>query len=516
MAVGRISAVASRFLPVLLGLVGAVVAAAGSQVPSFWWDEAATVSMADRTPSEMVHALANVDAVHGVYYLVMHVWFEIFGLSELSARLPSALAVGVGTAALVGLTRKLAGSSAAFCAGVVFIVLPRTTWAGVEARSYAMVAAVAVVWTLTLVVCIRSGRRVLWVLYASMTALSVGLFLYSVTLVVAHAATVCLLDRRRTPQQLAAAAVGVAAVSPLIVLMVSQSMQVSWVPPLDGHVVRTVLVDQLSLENPVFAVVLALVVVVSLTVVLFRRNRRSGPVGDAAAVAVPWLLVPMVSMLAYSVLFDNVYVDRYLIFCTPAAALMAGVLVSEATRSHRASVASAGVVVFLTPLVLASVPSYLLQRTEWDKSGGMDYSSVADHIATVTRPGDCVAFQSEVSWAPSSLRVAKDARPDAFAGLDDIGLGVPAQESDLVWDSDATITETARRSERCTVVWVVADADRAVEERRLHSANVMWVFEPSNFRSSPLFAALSEKGFRENGRAVFDHSQVVRMVGQTQ
>ena len=38
--------------------------------------------------------LGNVDAVHGLYYVLMHGWFQIFPTTEFWSRAPSGLAVG--------------------------------------------------------------------------------------------------------------------------------------------------------------------------------------------------------------------------------------------------------------------------------------------------------------------------------------------------------------------------------------------------------------------------------------
>jgi mannosyltransferase len=81
-------------LPVGLGLFGVLAAFVGSWVPSFWGDEAASVMSAQRSLPSQFAMLQNVDAVHGVYYLLLHFWIEAFGASEISVRFPSAIAVG--------------------------------------------------------------------------------------------------------------------------------------------------------------------------------------------------------------------------------------------------------------------------------------------------------------------------------------------------------------------------------------------------------------------------------------
>lgn len=40
--------------------------------PSFWYDEAATVSAARRPVAEIIDLVGNVDLVHAAYYFVIH------------------------------------------------------------------------------------------------------------------------------------------------------------------------------------------------------------------------------------------------------------------------------------------------------------------------------------------------------------------------------------------------------------------------------------------------------------
>lgn len=58
--------------------------------------------------------------------------------------------------------RQFSGRTTAVCAGLVFAILPRTTWAGMEARSYAMSVAAAIWLTVLLVAAARRNRPRLW------------------------------------------------------------------------------------------------------------------------------------------------------------------------------------------------------------------------------------------------------------------------------------------------------------------------------------------------------------------
>src|SRR5579875_2734745 len=128
----------------LAAAVAVLVNVALSWRPSFWFDEAATVAAANRSEIDILRLVLNFDAVHALYYLAMHAWFSLVPINEFTARLPSALAVGVAAAGLIVLGRLVADRPTAWAGAVAFIVLPRTLWAGVEARSYAFTAALAV------------------------------------------------------------------------------------------------------------------------------------------------------------------------------------------------------------------------------------------------------------------------------------------------------------------------------------------------------------------------------------
>src|SRR6201999_4652177 len=132
--------------PWLIAVLGAVISAAWASRPSLWFDEGATISAASsRTLPELWRLLGHIDAVHGLYYLVMHGWFAVFPPTEFWSRVPSALAIGAAAAGVVVFTRQFTpGRGTAVCAGVVFAILPRTTWAGIEARSYALSVAAGI------------------------------------------------------------------------------------------------------------------------------------------------------------------------------------------------------------------------------------------------------------------------------------------------------------------------------------------------------------------------------------
>src|ERR1044072_2475587 len=81
--------------PLAVAGFAGVVSAAGAARPSFWFDEAATISASTRSVPDLWQLLHSIDAVHGLYYLVMHGWFAVFPATEFFSRVSSCVAVAV-------------------------------------------------------------------------------------------------------------------------------------------------------------------------------------------------------------------------------------------------------------------------------------------------------------------------------------------------------------------------------------------------------------------------------------
>ncbi|HEY2447746.1 MAG TPA: hypothetical protein VGI49_02825, partial [Mycobacterium sp.] len=59
--------------PLAVALLAAVVGNVAASRPSLWFDESATISAsASRSLPELWRLLGHIDAVHGLFYLLMH------------------------------------------------------------------------------------------------------------------------------------------------------------------------------------------------------------------------------------------------------------------------------------------------------------------------------------------------------------------------------------------------------------------------------------------------------------
>ncbi|MEB3981880.1 hypothetical protein OQ968_11445 [Mycobacterium sp. 663a-19] len=495
--------------PSLIALMAAVISAAWACRPSLWFDEGATISAsASRTLPELWKLLGHIDAVHGLYYLLMHGWFAIFPPTEFWSRVPSALAIGAAAAGVTVFTKQFVpGRATALCAGAVFAILPRTTWAGMEARPYAFAAAAAVWLTVLFVTAARRNRPRLWSCYALALMLSILLNLNLVLLVLVYAAMLPLLApaNSRKLQVIwwaAGSAVAVGVMAPFMVFAHGQVFQVNWIYPVSWHYAFDIVLRQYFDHSVPFAILTGVLVAGALAA---RLTGARGPGGDARGLLISclaWMVIPTGLIVAYSAVGEPVYYPRYLIFTAPAAAVvMAVCIVTIARRPWRI----AGVVL---AFAVAALPNYLFtQRWPYAKEG-WDYSQVADLIGSHAAPGDCLIADNTVPWRPGPIRALLATRPAAFKSVIDVERGVYGPKVGSLWDGHVAVWLTTAKINKCSTIWTITDRDKSLPDHQAGQSGQ--ALPPGAFGRTPAYRFPSYLGFRIVERWQFHYSQVVK------
>jgi mannosyltransferase len=488
--------------PLIVGVLAVAISLGGAGRPSFWYDEAATISASySRSLGQLWRMLGNVDAVHGLYYALMHGWFHIFPPTEFWSRVPSGLAVGGAAAGVVVLAKQFSSRTVAVASGVVCAILPRTTWAGIEARPYALSMMAAVWVTVLLVAAARRESRWLWVCYGIALAASILLDMYLALLLVAHVVFVFGFRRSRTVVVpfVITSLLTVGVLAPFVLEVVGQVHQVKWIAPIGHRTIEDVVVQQYFERSPPFAALSALIVVAA--IVLWRRTSRLTE-GDRQllTVAVAWLVIPTAVVVAWSAAAHPIYTPRYLSFTAPAMALALGVCIGALAVKPWAATA----IVFL--LAVAAAPNYVLaQRSPYAKYG-MDYSEVADLISAKAAPGDCLLVNDTVTFMPAPMRPLLAARPDAYRKLIDLTLWQRAIDRNDVFDTNLIPEVVAKPLSHCGVVWIITQADTSMPAHEQGSA----IPPGPQYGPTPAFAVPYDLGFRLVERWQFSLVQVIK------
>ena len=458
--------------------------------PSLWRDEGYTINSSQRSISQILALTWHQDAVHGLYYLLMHFVIGAFGTSAVVLRLPSLLAMCLAAAVTAVLGQRLARASGlpapsvtGIGAGLLLAAVPLTTYYSEDARPYGLVSLLGLTATYALVRGAAEFRWSWWVLYIAAVVLAVTLDLFALLLVVAHGISL-VFARTRAPssaeapagdqpagdqpgasvagaglpgvgrlgrplaQWLVAVAAAVVLLAPVLYLGYRQAGALDWIRAPDRATVIG-LVRDLAGAGPLIPLVAVLAVCGAAANRRSRRGALTLPV-----VTLPWLALPPVLLLAVSELHP-VYTERYVLYCFPALSLLvaAGLARITALASGRSFGQRSRVLAVLPSAVLATVLAVSLigpqlgiritsHRTD-------DLRTVTAIVAAHERPGDAVFY------LPQTTRVVGMAYPAPFRRLRDIALGQSPATSGTLLGVEVPGSVLARRLVGVRRVWTV-------------------------------------------------------------
>ncbi|WP_234016905.1 glycosyltransferase family 39 protein [Streptomyces sp. LaPpAH-108] len=440
---GALAAVVPAAVMLALGLWG--VDRGGT-----WRDEAVTLQVARRGVPDIWRLLHSVDAVHGLYYLLMHAVLAVRP-DEVLLRLPSVCAATV-TAALVGtLGTRLAGPRVGLWAGLLYAITPMAGHYAQEGRSYALVAAGATGATLLLTRAVRTNS---WRSYGLLLGLTCWLHEFAVLLLLAHAVSLALAraDRRVWRGWGRAAGAVVLALLPMALVSHAQSAQLAWLGPPTWDTAQGLLRAFLGESDPLYWTCLPLALL-GLAGLAAPRGRLT-----LARLCLPLTVVPPAALMLASQL-SPLYVDRYVLYALSGAPLLVAAGADAVVRRCLPttggrwfpSLAAAFGVALLGLAYLGQLP---LLRADRDPANRPDdlgaVARVAEHAV---RPGQPVLF------LPAQARNAALAYPDAFRGVRDVALLSPVAPSGTLYGREADPALLRARLARLDRVWVVADRD---------------------------------------------------------
>ena len=353
------------------------------------------------------------------------------------------------------LGKQFSSRTVALSSGVVCGILPRATWAGIEARPYALSMMAAVWLTVLFVHATRRDNAWLWLSYGIVLATSVLLDVYLTLLLLAYVAFLCLYRHSRTVLVRFAVASLLAgcAVAPFAVEAFGQVHQIVWIAPIGRRTIEDVAVQQYFERSPPFMIVSALVVATAVVLWLCTSAHLARGDRRLMTLAIGWIVIPTTVILIWSAVVNPIYTPRYLCFTAPAVALVLGVCIGALAVAPWMAAA------ILSVFTLAAGPNYfLVQRGPYAKYG-MDYSQVADLITEKAAPGDCLLVNDTVTFMPAPMRPLMAARPDAYRKLIDLSLWQRATDRNDVFDTNLIPEASAGPLSDCRVVWIITQAD---------------------------------------------------------
>lgn len=352
---------------------------------ALWHDEAVTLEFASRSLPDLWQTLGNVDAVHGAYYLLMHVLFGLFGTDLLVLRLPSVLAGALAAAGVTALGIRLAGTRVGILAGLSFAVLPDVQRYSQEGRSYSLVCAL-VVWATYFLVSAalscrtpamtrRGSSMAPWIVYGALMLAACILHQFAALALVVHA--FALPDHARRPWAYTALLV-VAGFAPLAALGMAQSGQVAWIDGVTGG------------EYLRFAILASFAAALAYFVSSGRAGQASSEVPfSLRAIALPLFILPTALLMLIS-LYKPFYVERYVLYGLVGLALLLGAALDRVPELGRNPRVTAVIVVASAIALL--IPESLALRAPESRSDNV--TALARILSREYAPGDGILYLS--------------------------------------------------------------------------------------------------------------------------
>jgi mannosyltransferase len=455
----------------------------GIPTPSYWRDESATLSAADRSLPQLVRMLGRLDAVHGFYYLLMWPVAHFIGTREFEMRLPSAVAMAAAALGIAAIGRRARSRRAGLYAGLVFAALPMVTLRGHDARPYALETAAAVLATYLLLRAAEEPSTRRFGEYGLSLVILGYLHLFGLLLMGAHALALIpaarlararrggaaadagaggpgLARRSLMLRWLVTCAAAGAAMTPLIWLGWQQRQAISWMRAPTGHDIW-VLAVSLAAGTTLSALAFAALIVLGAVRADWPPAGWPGPsrleAGPAAVplaaraqrpertltwIAVPWLLLPPAALLVAAE-FKPVYEFMYVEYCLPAVALLVGAGIAALGWPLR--FAALGLVVAL------GLPAQVALRQPL--AGGF-IRSTAQFLAAHEKPGDAVYYPG-----PGGVPAWNVTYPGGFGRLRQIQLDQTSAQAGLLAGTSEPLPVIQQRLTSVRRLWIVEETN---------------------------------------------------------
>ncbi len=339
-----------------------------------WLDELSTLDAVTKGP--LTHSW---EPMHVPYYLLMRGW--VLGWTDIPdwwLRLPSALSMAAAAFLVAVAAKQLAGRRAGFTAGVLFALMPGVSRYGQEARSYALVTALAAAATLALIRALPPpASRKRWLAYGLLVLPMGILHPVSLAILAGHAVIVgrAVRSLRRAAPWLVACAGAIPGLL-FATYNVRFAGLIGWIPrPPLGDAVQQLVGVPLSqgwLDTASLTVGLVLVVIA-----LTDREGTWWLVAYAVPVSLVWLVSHGPT---------SFWIGRYLLAFVPLLAIAAGISAKRASLVQVGLVGSVLALVVLPSLVGARKPS----------ARGPDYPALAGIVVANYQTGD--SFLGQGRW----------------------------------------------------------------------------------------------------------------------
>ena len=302
----------------LILVLATVLRVRGIGHDSLWGDEALTIMLAKMPVVDLVKYLIWYEQIPPVHHLIVHYWMMIFGDSETSVRMPSALAGVGGVYMAYILVRRLMGERIALITALLLSVSPMHIEYSQECRAYALSVLIGLISCDIFIRLLRRPTHQLHIAYILVTTLFIYTHVYGLFTILAQLLVYAWHLWRRPhdlplrPRQFIGDGVAILALySPWLPIVYRWTRMIH-----AGFWVKKVTLDDISRSYWTFSgsTVVFVILVALLVVGIWNAARTRRRTGFVMLLAI--MFVPVVVPITISVLTRPSYAPRYAIMST--------------------------------------------------------------------------------------------------------------------------------------------------------------------------------------------------------
>lgn len=318
---------------------------------SIWFDEAFGAYLIRFDFWDIARYTAS-DVHPPVYYWLLKIWSYLFGNSEFALRSMSVLCMAVAIFFGFVLVKRLFNRQAAWTSLVFMVLAPMLIRYSQEIRMYALVSAIALAATYTLVVAMESKRKLPWIIYGLLVGLGMWTHYFSALIWLSHWAwrawTLRGAGQKKfarlffTKEWILAHVIAVGFFLPWMPALIHQVLDVQingfWIPPVAPSTLPNFFTNVLYYQDQdtvgSWMTLAGMVIIISLIVLavrLYGRQNKAERTNYMLVFAVAFMPVVLLFVLSMPPVRSS-FIDRYLVPATLGISLFIGVTLALSTR----------------------------------------------------------------------------------------------------------------------------------------------------------------------------------------
>ena len=163
----------------------------------------------------------------------------------------------------------------------------------------------------------------------------------------------------------------------------------------------------------------------------------------------PWVVVPFISIIGFSLVVTPIYTARYFSFTTPAVALLMGTSIAALSSQWKRVAA-------IALMAVVALPIFLSQRGPTSKND-TNWQQAASVIQSHAKPGQDIYYGPIRTGSSLSTSKVRDAYPAVLDQLHDITQKTTGVQTNTLWDSQWPLTHTRTILRSTPLLWVVLE-----------------------------------------------------------